>query len=386
VRCIKRRAVNIFDRTAQNVVKDEMTEEQSTTSHLSVAMTTSITGVNTMTSSSSQRGIEFYFYCAVLIIGVVGTAANGLILYALVVSNQHKKHPLIVNQNVLDISCSFTMVISHIIKLCDVYLTGSFGKFVCIVLQTDNLTWLANTGAVINLALITVERYVKVVHSTWSNNKLRKWMIYSTMPIPWIFGLMETIINVASRYPGTTLTGGVCYTRLVFFNNAAKIIYIIWTLFFYYFIIIFIFAFCYWRILVVVRRQARVMAGHSAAGSNAGQAQLNQIQTNVIKTMILVSLLYTILWLPMYVAVIILHTSPYPLPRERMYYTTVFSGYLYMCINPFIYATKFDPVKQVLLRMIPCKNINEGNAGGVGTGAGTGQAATNRTTRTKRTE
>jgi len=29
-------------------------------------------------------------------------------------------------------------------------------------------------------------------------------------------------------------------------------------------------------------------------------------------------------------------------------------GYLYNCTNPFIYATKFDPVKRVLLRMIPC--------------------------------
>jgi len=106
-----------------------------------------------------------------------------------------------------------------------------------------------------------------------------------------------------------------------------------------------------------------MMAGHRAAGSYAGQAQLNQIQTNVIKTMILVCVLYAILWLPTNVAFILVHAHPYPLPSERMHYTTVFLGYSYMCINPFIYATKFDPVKQVLLRMIPCKKTNEGNAG-----------------------
>ena len=79
------------------------------------------------------------------IIGVVGTAANGLILYALVVSNQHKKHPLIANQNILDLCTSFIMVISSLMKLCDIYLTGSFGKFVCIGLLTDVLIWFANT-------------------------------------------------------------------------------------------------------------------------------------------------------------------------------------------------------------------------------------------------
>ena len=318
-----------------------------------------------MTSSSSPHGIAFYFQCAILIIGVVGTAANGLILYALVVSNQHKKHPLIVNQNILDLCSSFAMILSSLMQICDIYLTGPFGKFVCIVLLADVLIWFANSGAVINLALVTIERYLKVVHSTWSQNKLRKWMIYSAMPIPWVFGLMEAIVFVASRYPGTTLIDGLCYTRATFANNAARIIYIIWSLSVYYFIIILIFGFCYWRILLVVRRQARVMAGHRAAGSSAGQAQLNQIQTNVIKTMILVCVLYTLLWLPTNVAFILVYAHPYPLPLERMYYTTVFMGYSYMSINPFIYAIKFNPVKQVLLRMIPCKNTNEGNAGGV---------------------
>ena len=336
-----------------------MTEEQSTASHLSVVMTTSITGINTMVPSTSPRGIEFYFKCAVLIIGVVGTTANGLILYALVVSNQHKKHPLIVNQNILDLCTSFTMVISSLMKLCDVYLTGSFGKFVCIVLLTDALIWFAGSGAVINLALITIERYLKVVHPTWSHNKLREWMIYLAMPIPWVFGVTETMVLVASRYPGSTVTDGVCYARVVFLNYAARIIYIIWSLLVYYFIIILIFVFCYWRILLVVRRQARVIAGYSAAGSSAGEAQLNRVQTNVIKTMILVCVLYAILWLPMYVSLILVYAHPYPLPHDRMYYTTVFLGYSYMCINPFIYGTKFDPVKQILLRMIPCKT-NEG--------------------------
>jgi len=228
-----------------------MTQEQSTASHLSVVMTTSITGVNTVASSSSLRGIEFYFHCAVLITGVVGTAANGLILYALVVSNQHKKHPLIVNQNILDLCSSFAMILSYIMQISDVYLTGPFGQFVCIVLLADVLIWFAGSGAVINLALVTIERYLKVMHPTWSQNKLRKWMIYSAIPIPWMFGVMEAIVFVALRYPGTTVTHGVCYTRIVFVSNAARIIFIIWHHAFYYFIMILFFTFCYAELALV---------------------------------------------------------------------------------------------------------------------------------------
>ena len=62
------------------------TEQESTFEHTTDLMTTGAiqqTTGSSMTSSSS-RGADFYFQCAVVIIGVVGAAANGLILYALV--------------------------------------------------------------------------------------------------------------------------------------------------------------------------------------------------------------------------------------------------------------------------------------------------------------
>jgi len=43
-------------------------------------------------SSFVSRGVSVYFQFAVVVIGVVGTAANALVLYALVASKQHKKH------------------------------------------------------------------------------------------------------------------------------------------------------------------------------------------------------------------------------------------------------------------------------------------------------
>ena len=148
-----------------------MTEETSTASHLSVAMTTTgmaqNTGENTMTPSS-LRGTEFYFHCALVVIGVVGTALNALIVYALVASKQHKKHVLIVSQNALDLFSCFFIVVTYSVKLCNIHLTGSVGYWLCTLLISDSLIWCGSIGSVINLASITVERYLKVVHSTWS--------------------------------------------------------------------------------------------------------------------------------------------------------------------------------------------------------------------------
>ena len=134
----------------------------------------------------------------------------------------------------------------------------------------------------------------------------------------------------------------------------------------FYVIILSIFIFCYWRILQVVRRQATVMSGHAAAESNPSQNPLNQkIQTSVIKTMILISRFYAVMWLPNNILLFIMALSPDPNKylTGGFYHVTLFLEFLYIGTNPFIYAVKFDPVKEVLLRMIPCMKPSVVSAG-----------------------
>jgi len=75
----------------------------------SAVETTEQTATASSVTSSMSRGVDFYYYfqCAVVVIGVVGTAANALILYAMVALRQYKKHVLIFNQNLLDCTSCF---------------------------------------------------------------------------------------------------------------------------------------------------------------------------------------------------------------------------------------------------------------------------------------
>ena len=148
-----------------------------------------------------------------------------------------------------------------------------------------------------------------------------------------------------------------CSSYEIYGSQAAVISANLIDFLFFYVIIFFIFIFCYWRILLAIRRQAKVMASHSQAGpSNASQAQSHRIQTNVIKTMILVSAFYAIAWSPYGVygllAAAFLPSVSY---FDSAFYATTFIAFLYTTTNPFIYATKFDPVREVLVKMIPWK-------------------------------
>jgi len=302
--------------------------------------------------TSSSRGAAFYFQCAFFVVAVVGAATNGLVLYAMLASKQHKKHVLIFNQNVLDlVNCLFVLLIFFFI-IRNAYLSGTGGYWLCLTILSGAGSYVAYFGSQINLAAISVERYLKVVHHTWAKKKLRDWMIYSAIAFAWISG---AVITAAVEIPTTAIVNGVCYSRTFFSSKTGRKIFAIWDFLSFYVIILLIFIFCYGRILMTIRRQARVMAAHGAGGSNTAQDQSNKIQTSVIKTMILVSGLYAVTWGPVFIYLLRHHFHSQITIDLNAFFAVLSIAYLYNCINPFIYATKFDPVKSVLLGLIGCK-------------------------------
>ena len=75
--------------------------------------------------------------------------------------------------------------------------------------------------------------------------------------------------------------------------------------------------------------------------------------------MFFVCAFYAISWSSIYVYVLNMRLNPNPTLYDGSYYVSVFIAFLYTCTNPFVYAAKFDPVEEVLLRLIPCKTNTE---------------------------
>jgi len=346
-----------------------MSEESSVVSHLPVAMTTAqgemspTTGENEVTSSPS-RGAAVYFESAVLIIGVIGTAANGLVLYALVASKQHKKHMLIVNQNVLDLYSCIFLIVTYGMKLFNIHLSGSLGYWLCKLLFSENLLWCGVYGSFCNLTVIAFERYLKVVHHVWCQNHLRDWMIYSAMAFTWISAFVH---QMTAAFVASAVIDGACYGYIIWKNPASGVAYGIFYFLAAYVVVLAIFIFCYGKILITIRRQASVMVSHNTAGSSTTQAQSNQIQSNIIKTMILVCAFYAIAWLPENIYFLLMSLNLNLTLLDSGYYSVLFIAFLYICANPFIYATKFDPVRRILRKLIPCKKAPEPAGGSVQT-------------------
>jgi len=246
-----------------------MNNESLTISHLSIATTAKEidkwqTTYGSNITSPFFIGYEFFYIrLAIVVIGIVGTAGNGLILYALFASKQHKKHLLIVNQNVLDLCASLFLSVTYLAHMFRIPLIAQRGYWLCTMLLSGIHIWWGTNGSMINLCLITIDRYLMVVHHVWNKKWLRPWLIYSAVVMPWLLAIVYNIVVV---FHSTEVINGQCISYVIaddVANMASIIAYIV----FFYFIILAIFIFCYWRILLMARRQARVMAAHIAAGT-----------------------------------------------------------------------------------------------------------------------
>jgi len=269
-----------------------------------------------------------YFEVLVVVIGVIGTAANGLVLYALVASKQHNKHELIVNQNALDLYSCLFLVITYGLKLSNLYLSGSLGYWLCKFIYNESLLFAGIYSSSVNLMIISVDRYLKVVHSVWSKKHLRKWMTYAAIACTWIGGVIH---QMPLGFQASTVIDGVCYGYVILSPESLLALGVYYFLFTFLLVLV-IFIFCYGKILMVIRRQARIMAGHRAGGPSNALAHLNHhIQSNVIKTMILVCAFYAVAWMPEKLFGLLIGFKVNLNFMSNAYYVTLFLGFLYIC-------------------------------------------------------
>jgi len=298
-----------------------------------------------------------FFKYLVLGVAIFGTAANGLTIYALCAYNARdaKKRVinlLIINQNLLDIFCCILFVITISIQISNIYLMGALGYFLCTIFVNNTAVICTLYGSIINLVALTGERYLKVVHPFWSKKHLKLWVVYVAMAFAWIGGI---ICVVPVSFVTLQVKDGSCFVH--FESHQSELIYHSSVVAIFFFLPPIVFVYCYGRIVFVMRRQMRVMAGHTSQMS-ASQAQSKRVKWNIIKTMIIVSVTFAICWSPMsLLQVYITAVGPQTYAVNAVYPTAALI-YLYICVNPFIYGLKHEGVKKELARLFCCRKTN----------------------------
>jgi hypothetical protein len=306
-------------------------------------------------SKSSQADVgKLVFRSMVIAISTIGTFANVLVIYVLCVSKELKKHALnvlFINQLSLDLFSCVWLVITYLLKNTNVHLDGTAGYWLCSVVMSDGMVWCGLYGSKVNLVTIAAERYLKIVHPLWHKNNFRPWMTFLAVAVAWLIGgfysfLLSFLTSVSAN--------GACIWGVVWSSDLSKSAYAVATFVIFFALVLVSFLFCYGHIIRTLRRQARVFAvqhvNNPLAKTNNMQAL--RVQINAIKTMIIVSAAFVVCWLPCDVTSTIYVFYDGSSLLSQIYYVTLFLAIFNVCLNPFIYAAKYNTVKGYFLRLV----------------------------------
>lgn len=304
------------------------------------------------TTPEVKSSVVIFFEVSVIIIGVLGSAANGLVFAVLLRARQSIHRPtylLILNQLVLDLFSSVVVFASYVVKLSEVTFEGRLGSVLCTLLDSEMILWIGLDGSTTNLVCITLERYAKVIHPIVHRKHFRLWMVRAGIAIAWSTGVLYSV-------PVTSVTTMVvnkqCLTYAFWHSRKTRVAYGV-----YYFCLDFvfpllIFTVCYSRIVRAIHRRMKVLPGLPVGTSSLRstiQANLWRSQTIIIKTMMIITALFAICWIPNHVYFLLMNLGFRLSMSSDVWHGTVFVAFLHICLHPFICAVKLDTVKKHVL-------------------------------------
>lgn len=130
-----------------------------------------------------------------LFVGVLGFLANALVLFVLYIgkkSHRSAVNNFIMNQTLLDMLACLLMSIRLVLGF-----TGNtkFNLLTCIIIGGGISDMLVVNASIMSLVIITLERYMKIVHPICHRKYFHRWMIYAGVAICWIDGLSTCVIS-----------------------------------------------------------------------------------------------------------------------------------------------------------------------------------------------
>jgi len=93
------------------------------------------------------------------------------------------------------------------------------------LIESDALTSSAIYGSVYGLVVITVERYVKIVHPVAHRNHYRRWMTRVGVAAPWLIGLLTSSVPslTTAKFVDGTCRNQVGCTQPLFMSDMSPL-------------------------------------------------------------------------------------------------------------------------------------------------------------------
>ncbi len=299
---------------------------------------------------------------AVLIVGVVGALDNGIVLWVLYrVSAVRKQlgNLYLINQCVVDLLCSVSVVVTYATFLGVKNIGGYWGFVLCKVILSECSLWALYALSTFNLVLMNVDRYITISHPTkrhfWCNKKLKWACVFACWGLA--FG-----IYVPVQILTTGVVNNECYQNIIWPSSDVALIWGYAVFVSSCLLPLLIFVLVYVRIYMVVRKSKIAVASSTShansisiittAGEASGFKKVSKEEKQVLKTLVLVSLVFAICVTPSNIYYLLFNLG-YDLNfSNSLYYFLLALAMANCATNPFVYMAKLKTLRNAIKLML----------------------------------
>ncbi|XP_033638124.1 galanin receptor type 1-like [Asterias rubens] len=354
-----------------SVVLDGMSD--STTvfeEELTTVVLTNSTGYTNQTTAATPAGVSFDLsgseLASVIIywgIGILGLIGNTLVcvIFGLLKQRRSQVNLYILNQAFADLATSFLLIAFGTTRVYKARIAtdGGFGEFLCRFWWSRFFLFSCFAISAHNLTLMSVERYVAVVHPLQYGKLFTRRNTKISILMVWLIAPIMQYIFVIFQY---TVSEGRCATQPSWSptaGTAAGVTLFVWE----YFMPCSIMSYAYTTIVRTLQKKERALAvshrQNSEAASTRGPSKGPQARRrNVTVTLFTVFIVYVLCWTPNQFTFLQFNLGGTLNFDGPWYLITVIAAFLNSCSNPFVYALMHKQFQAGLKLLARCRKSN----------------------------
>ena len=294
------------------------------------------------TGSSGISGL-YILYC---IVGIIGFLDNLTVIVVIATSQaMRKRHTnwFLINQSVIDMLTAGFLAVQAYKPTNPI--PGLAGILYCKLWYSDHFLWALAMTSTYNLMMITLERYVAIVHPVWHKNRMTPKATAVALVTPWLIG------NVFCLYAPQLerVADGTCLGLR--FNSVleGRILGVV-TFIVQFALPLATMIVCYTKIVLVFTRHRR--ATGSDAVSTTEDKTRSKAKENVLKTLLTVSAGFFLCCVWNQVFFLLFNIGVNVSFSNPFYPFSVVAAQINCAINPFIYAAKYTEFRRAFVRLV----------------------------------
>ncbi|XP_038052346.1 neuromedin-U receptor 2-like [Patiria miniata] len=286
--------------------------------------------------------------------GVIGVLGNLLVCYVIIrVKFLHNMtNYLLVNLAVADMLLCLQVFLYYLTSHCKLIVFAPVSNGVrdlfCRLLASNFLGWALSYASAYNLCVVTLERYIAIVHPLHYARKLTTARMITLIVLMWMMSFLMSLPHLFTIAPSN---GQKKICSMKYPHRLFPILLSIFSFFFGYLLPLTVMSLAYYRMQVTLKRQAKALNLQHAMAAACNLVIARQNLVSMLKT-VLGALI--VLWTVDYLAILLClqrtNEAQFTFCGSKVFrYFRMFSNLLFnfnSVINPFIYEFKYKKFRQ----------------------------------------